>query len=134
MEKAIKAVVVILPGPILAWAAEWVGIFHDTAIFRPNAPLWLPNTAIACASVLVVVFTAFYFDASRSILIKKAGWAVLSCIAMVGSIATLRVFLQWPLRSDQIQTLFLGYDAASFLFVILTLLAIAFATLSAANS
>lgn len=138
MTKILKTITSIVPGPMLAWTGEWVGIFERTFIVRPryspDAYDEVTATANALATCFTIISAYLLFDAGTRVLRRLAVIAVMVALLSLSTIFVLRYQLAKSLPRETAEILSLLYDISTVVFLIAAVLAVLFAVLSWINS
>ncbi|RWM38734.1 hypothetical protein [Mesorhizobium sp.] len=134
MDKFLKAVASIASGPIVTWVADWLHIFNNTYVIRPNSPDSLPATAIAVGAVLTVSLTAIYFNAAPALLKRRAFWTGGAALFVLIAIFIVRSALDGSVSRETANALYRAYDYSTFAFLALVIVTILFAILYQFNS
>ena len=138
MEKMLKSIVSVVPGPVLAWAGQWSGIFRDTYIVRPHDTHVATNELIATANALVTVATVvlayLVFNAMPRTLKRYAVIASAAAVLCVPAFFAFRAMLQETRSRESVESIYLAYDVTTVLFLVVVALAILFSILYQFNS
>lgn len=138
MEKVIKAVVSVVPGPVLAWVGQWSGIFRDTYMVRPHDTQVAANeliaTANALATVATVILVYLLFNTGARTLKRCAIVASATSALCVPAFFAFRSLLQGSGSWESVESIYLAYDVTTVSFLVAVPLAILFSALYQFNS
>jgi hypothetical protein len=133
MSKYAKAIVAVVPGPILAWINSYIAIFNGSILVRQYSETTLNVTAAALGTVVTIVLAQVFWKTQPRDLVRGSILSLSSAAIAFLIIIVLRGQLRQALPEKEVDILYYIWDIAYVLMLILIVVAILLAIMSYLN-